>query len=47
MDQSELQELLMTVITNYGDDIANASAAGGQGGAAGLQALLSGLGGMN
>jgi len=37
----------MTVITNYGPEIANASGQGGQGGAAGLQALLSGLGGMN
>ena len=36
----------MTVISNYGDDIANAAGSSGQGGAAGLQALLSGLGGM-
>lgn len=37
----------MTVITNYGPEIANATGAQGQGGAANLQALLSGLGSMS
>lgn len=46
MDQSELQELLMKVLTTYGPDLANmTSEAAGEGGAPGITELLSKLGG--
>ena len=46
MDQSELQELLMKVLTAYGPDLANmTSEAAGEGGMPNLTELLGKLGG--